>query len=394
MLKRLESLVQKRLIENKLRKLEYPVIQTRIDFSSNDYISFSRNRGLAKKIEEAYDKFCKLQPRNSPVMGSTGSRLLSGNFDIFHDTESFLSDFHRQPYSMLANSGWDLNFGVLASLPDQQTCVIYDELSHNSVIMGIRAGRQQNTFSFRHNDLDHLKEVLDKNNNVEEKLIVVESIYSMDGDECPLKDLFDIAYHHNAYVVVDEAHSSGVYGSRGEGLVCSLGLHNHTALLGVVHTFGKAIGQHGAIFVTPHKVLIPILLNYSRPLIYSTALPIHSVLSIKASYEELLEPSSVKSRNYLFELVHYFRSKCADLSIPLLPSVSPIQGVLLPGNDNVVRAAADLKSKGFSCFPIRAPTVAVGEERIRIVLHSHNSIEEVDALCFALRALPHFLVNT
>ena len=154
-------------------------------------------------------------------------------------------------------------------------------------------------------------------------------------------------------------------------------------MTGVVHTFGKGVGLHGAALLTSHKSLIGTLLNYCKPLIYSTSLPVASVLSIRVAYEEM--ESSNHLREKLSRLTDTFRTECEILSLPVLPSQSPIQGILIPTNHAVMTAAATVKQAGFSCLPIRAPTVPEGSERLRIILHAHNSEDEVRGLCRAIK---------
>lgn len=290
--------------------------------------------------------------------------------------------------------------------------MVYDELSHNSLIMGIRNSRRKAIVSFKHNDLASLEAALvrirrggkhtavPRNHSsfqhhqttaaatptLQEILIVVEGLYSMDGDVCPLTNLLDLAHAYDALVIVDEAHSTGIYGARGEGLVGALGLGSHPSLLGVIHTFGKALGVHGAALVTPHRDLISYLVNYSRPLIYSTSLPLHSLVCIQEAYKIMSEAQDL--RDHLFRLIEGFTTECNALGIDAIPSESPIQGVIIPGNQRVLSASAYLREGGFHCLPIRAPTVPEGLERLRIVLHAHNTQEEVRALCLRLA---HFL---
>lgn len=154
-------------------------------------------------------------------------------------------------------------------------------------------------------------------------------------------------------------------------------------MTGVVHTFGKGVGLHGAALLTSHESLIGTLLNYCKPLIYSTSLPVSSVLAIRAAYTEM--ESSSHLREKLIDLTTIFRDECEKLSLNILPSRSPIQGILIPTNAAVMAAASTVKDLGYTCLPIRAPTVPEGSERLRIILHAHNSEEEVIGLCAAIK---------
>ena len=325
------------------------------------------------------------------MLGSTGSRLLTGNSVACEEVEQYLAAFHGHRHCLLANSGWDLNFGLLSCLLTRGSLLLYDELSHNSLVMGLRSGRQQHHIAFRHNSVAEVRELLHRHRRqadgaegVSEALVVVESIYSMDGDACPLPELLSAAEEFGAMVLVDEAHSTGVVGPRGEGSVAALGLQGHPSLLGVVHTFGKAVGLHGAALLTSHEAVIGTVLNYCRPFIYSTSLPLSAVRAVKVAYDTMA--AATTERAALARLVEVFREECAALALDALPSTSPIQGVLIPTNHAVVRAARIVGAQGYHCLPIRAPTVPEGSERLRIILHAHNSEDEVRGLCRTLKA--------
>jgi 8-amino-7-oxononanoate synthase len=243
MVSRLEQQLYKRQTTGKLRALQ-PINTdiNQVDFSSNDYLGLSRNEKLIGAIEEDWKLFRIKQSPGTPHLGSTGSRLLSGNSAAYEETERYLADFHGHSHCLLANSGWDLNFGLLSCVPSKNTVVFYDDLSHNSLIMGLENGRQSKHISFAHNDIGELRDSLlqqkkdsSMNNLIDsalEALIVVESVYSMDGDICPINELFEVAEEFNAMVLIDEAHSTAVIGDRGEGLISSLGLQKHKNLLG------------------------------------------------------------------------------------------------------------------------------------------------------------------
>jgi 8-amino-7-oxononanoate synthase len=143
------------------------------------------------------------------------------------------------------------------------------------------------------------------------------------------------------------------------------------------------VGLHGAALLTSHESLIGTLLNYCKPLIYSTSLPVSSVLSIRAAYDEMENSSHLRDK--LIDLTSIFRDECEKLSLNILPSLSPIQGILIPTNAAVMAAACTVKELGYTCLPIRAPTVPEGSERLRIILHAHNSEEEVRGLCAAIK---------
>jgi len=373
--------------ENKLREITVKYKSGQVDFSSNDYLGLSRNRSLLHAVEVACKQYADQQPLDMPVLGSTGSRLLTGHSVLFKDTEALLAAHHGHEHCLVANSGWDLNYGLLSCVPSEDTLIFYDDLSHNSLVVGARGGNGRGRgLSFKHNDMQHLEHqlvVADKAKAKDmEKIIVVETVYSMDGDVCPLRDVLELASKYHANVLVDEAHSTGVLGERGEGLVSSLGLQNHPNLLGVVYTFGKGMGLHGAALMTSHLPLLHTLANYCQPFVYSTSLPVPSLIALQQAYKTMA--TSVAERKHLRLLIEHFRSLCSSLALPAIDSNTPIQGIIVPTNERVMHVASLLQQQNFCCLAIRAPTVPSGSERIRIILHAHNSKQQVTDLCTAM----------
>lgn len=359
----LAAALQKRAEENALRilTLDPPLI----DLSSNDYLGLGRS----KKLQEDIHAFVTANGEVSN--GSTGSRLLSGNTAFAEELERYIASFHGGEAALLFNSGYDANLGLLSCLPRKGDTVIYDELVHASVHDGLRLN-QANSYRFRHNDMVHLEERLKTAaGNI---FVVIESVYSMDGDVPPLKEMAGLCRKHNANLIVDEAHATGVFGGAGEGKVCELGLENE--VFARIHTFGKALGVHGAA-VVGSSLLRNYLINFARSFIYTTALPFHSLASVYCAYERMKQ--SHEERVKLFGLVELFREKCRN-ELELIESPSPVQCVIIEGNGTVKHAAAELQRGGFDVKPILSPTVPRGQERLRICLHAFNTLQEVTIL--------------
>ncbi len=330
----------------------------KIDFCSNDYLGIVKNNLLTRSEKS-------LLPH-----GSTGSRLLSGNYKLVADTEDFIAGFHDADEGLIFNSGYDANIGLLASVPQKGDVIIYDKLSHASIRDGIRLSFA-NSFSFIHNDIADLEKKLSEISPAAQNIFVVtESVFSMDGDMAPLEDIAALCEKYSAALIVDEAHATGVVGERGEGLVQHMNLQKRC--FARIHTFGKACGCHGAIILGSEN-LKDYLINFARPFIYSTALPPSEVSAISASYEVF--PSMNEERLHLNKLVQLF--KRSELNYTLVKSDTPIQGVIIPGNAEVKKVAALLQENNFDVRAILYPTVPKGQERLRIVLHSYNSIDEV-----------------
>lgn len=324
------------------------------DLTSNDYL------GLARVGLEV----------SGFSHGSGGSRLLSGNHPAAGQLEMKIAAFHHAPSALLFNSGYDANLGLLGSLPQEGDSIFYDILSHASIRDGIRLSRAE-AFAFLHNDLADLERRLMTGKG--SRYVVTESVFSMDGDLAPLKEMVELCTRYGAFLIVDEAHATGVIGERGEGLVQMLGLEGQ--VFARIHTFGKALGCHGAV-VLGDSALKDYLVNFSRPLIYSTALSPAAIEAIRVSYDKF--PAMHAARAALAELVKCFQS--LQLPYKILPSSTPIQGIIIPGNEAVTAVASLLQQHGFDCRPIRYPTVPKGKERIRIVLHAFNAKEEIQRL--------------
>lgn len=354
----LQQALAKRTQENALRKLK-PETDL-IDLCSNDYLGFARNKKLIEEIARQTE---------SHRTGSTGSRLLTGNTTYAENLEKKIAAFHHAENALLFNSGYDANLGLLSSIAQRDDTFIYDSLSHASIIDGIRLSRAEKKYRFEHNDLADLEKKLQHaTGNI---FVVVESLYSMDGDFAPLAAINDLCKRYGAYLIVDEAHANGLFGPDGKGIVVAEKLE--AAIFARVLTFGKAIGAHGAA-VAGSNTLIEYLVNFSRSFIYTTALPFHALVCIHVAYDHL--PLAIEERKMLFENIHCFSEAVKAVGLPVQPMPGPIQSILVPGNERVKETALLLQSKGFDIRPILSPTVEKGKERLRICIHSYNTREQ------------------
>lgn len=341
------------------------------DFVSNDYLGLARSEVLQQKIMQEISKEAGSGVKN----GSTGSRLLSGNNRQAEALEQKLAGIFLAEKSLFFNSGYSANLAILSSVPQKGDTIIYDERIHACLKDGARLSFA-NRFSFRHNDLLDLENKLQKASGV--PFIVAESIYSMDGDSCPLQDMVALAKEYNAAIILDEAHSTGVQGERGSGLACSLNLQHE--IFARVYTFGKAMGVHGAC-IAGSGLLIQYLVNFARSFIYTTAPPPHVLASVSAAFDHLGE--NMHLQKILANKVAYFLSvfdQNNKKDVQKIESNSAIQAVIVPGNKEVKSLAKKLNDNGFDARPILSPTVKAGEERLRICLHTFNTREEIDSM--------------
>jgi 8-amino-7-oxononanoate synthase len=314
------------------------------------------------------------------LSGATGSRSISGNSAYAEELEKFVADFHQAEAALLFNSGYDANLGLFSSLAGKTDTLICDELIHASIIDGCRLSYAQR-FRFAHNDLRDLQTKLEHaRGNI---FVAVESVYSMDGDMAPLTELVSLCEKYQANLVVDEAHATGVFGAQGRGLVSHWGLEQK--VFARIHTFGKAIGCHGAM-VLGSRTLRNYLINFARSFIFTTALPFHSLATIRSAYEELKLPDF--DHHPLHELIRRFRHGFeTGEGMYLIESSSPVQSLVIPGNERARGVSARLQAAGFDVRAILSPSVPAGKERLRISLHLHNSAEQVDALRENLRKI-------
>jgi 8-amino-7-oxononanoate synthase len=317
-----------------------------------------------------------------PKVGATGSRLVSGTTRDHEQLEASLAEFHQAEAALLFGSGYEANLGLLSSLASRTDTILYDERVHASMRDGIRLSPAR-SYSFRHNDVNDLSEKF--KNARGECFIIVESVYSMDGDQAPLIQIIELAERFGAYVVVDEAHATGIYGPQGAGLVAELGLC--ARVLARVHTFGKALGYRGACVVGGYA-LREHLINSARSFIYTTATDLVTLRFIEEAYRILKD--SDQERLHLRELIRGMRlHKSNYQELLFLPSESPIQGVIVPGNSAALATERALQNAGFIVRAIRAPTVPNGTERIRICLHSFNSLDQVAQALAVIRSVVH-----
>jgi 8-amino-7-oxononanoate synthase len=323
-----------------------------------------------------------LLDKNIKVNGATGSRLLSGNHIVYEETEAFIAEFHRAESALIFNSGYDANVGFFSSVPQRNDVILFDELCHASIRDGIQMSLAK-SYKFHHNDIKDLEKIIKKqhetqNTKPETIFIITESVFSMDGDTPNLEQMLFLSEKYGAFLIVDEAHALGVFGSPetsgGEGVVQSLGLQDN--VFARIITFGKGLGCHGAA-VLGSESLKSYLVNFARSFIYTTGLSPHSVATILQSYT-YLEKEKVCIEKLKSNIIFFNQEKVRlGLKPIFVYSKSAIQCAIIPGNEKVKSIANQLQEKGFDVKPIVSPTVPEGQERLRICLHSYNSENEI-----------------
>lgn len=335
-----------------------------IDFASNDYLGLAKSPFLAEMIAH------EVANSGNAFNGSAGSRLLTGNTAYAELLEEHIASFHGVEAALLFNCGYMANAGLVSAVASKGDTVIFDVQVHASTYDGIALSRCR-AVPFRHNDIEHLKRRLQTHAGKGNIYICIESTYSTDGSTAPLKDICNLSDIYNARLIIDEAHTIGVTGPQGCGSVASAGVIEH--VFAVVATYGKALGVHGAA-VLGSRSLKQYLINYSRPFIYTTALPFQALAAIKCAYD--LFPKLDRERAAICRLMQAF---------PNTPS--HIQTVQIPGNQAVQSMSKRLEEAGFDVRALTSPTVRRGREALRICLHAYNTPNQVEHL---MKAIEHF----
>ncbi|MXO58269.1 aminotransferase class I/II-fold pyridoxal phosphate-dependent enzyme [Altererythrobacter salegens] len=341
-----------------------------IDLSSNDYLGLTRNQVLMKRC---------IQWTEHLGTGSRASRLVTGTLEQHAAVEAKLAAFKGSEAALLFASGWQANASIFKALVKLApgTTIFADEVVHASMHLGIAAaGKRQ--VRFPHNDLDELDRLLAEQGPLaEERIIVTESVFSMDGDRCDLVRLTEIARHHDAFLIVDEAHATGVLGPRGAGLSAEAGVDVDL----VIGTFSKALGSFGA-YVAGSQLLCDYLVNACSGLIYSTALPPPVLGAIDAALD--LVPGMDAERAHLAALADRLRKGLQRQGFDTADSDTQIVPLLVGGEDETLALARRLEEQGVLGVAIRPPTVPPGTARIRFALSCVHHEDDIDCLLEAL----------
>ncbi|KAH0563125.1 hypothetical protein GP486_002307 [Trichoglossum hirsutum] len=360
LLKIFHDILSKRRTASTLRSLTLTP-PTSVDFSSNDFLSLSTSPYLRDAFLQ------ELHGTPSFRFGSGGSRLLDGNCAYAERLERDIAAFHNAPAGLLFNSGYDANSGFFACVPQKGDVVVFDEFAHASSREGMRLSRAGRCVGFRHNSVEALREVLRDiiacdalvKGGTRSVFVAVESVYSMDGDLAPLREfvecLEEMLPGGNGYLVVDEAHATGVVGPGGRGRVCELGIEGKT--FARLHTFGKALACSG-----------------DQPSLAALTAPPPPQLSLHL----------FALTKHLHTNLETLKPKCKDLAsdqvllhLPAEVPRSPIFSLLTPEPRSLARYCQD---GGFMVRPIVSPTVPVGKERVRVCLHAGNTEAEIEGL--------------
>lgn len=361
----IKEFLQHRSEEGLLRVLRPQAGPAQTNFSSNDYLGLSLHPKLKEAGQKAIADF---------GVGAGASRLMSGDSALFHRLEEKIAVFKNKEAALVFNSGYQANIGIISALYQKGDCIFSDRLNHASILDGITFS-QARFFRFQHNDAGHLRQLLEKERlKFKNALIVTESVFSMDGDKAPLKELVSLKEEFNCRIMVDEAHATGIFGEHGTGVVEEEDLAEKVDL--IMGTFSKALASFGAYVAAPREI-IDYLVNTCRSFIYSTALP-PAVIAVNLAGLDLIEAESWR-RKTLLENAAYFRQELVKRDFQVRGS-SQIIPLIVGSNTAAVKFSQALQQKGYFVLPIRPPTVPKGEARLRFSLTVNHSREILQKL--------------
>lgn len=345
--------------------------QRLINFSSNDYLGLSNHPDLVAGAQRYLARY---------GVGATASRLVCGSLPCFGELERRLASLKGSQAALIMNSGFQANISLLPAVANRHTLVLADRLCHNSLNQGILLSRAR-LLRFRHNDLNHLRQLLKQHQggDFNRILIVSESVFSMDGDRCDVDGLLSLSREYQALLLIDEAHATGVFGPKGMGLTCGKGVDL------VMGTFGKGLGSFGA-YLACSEQMRDYLVNYCAGFIYSTALPPPVLGAIDAALD--LVPEMDKERNTLLALATSLRQGLQALGLSTGGSTSQIVPIILGGDQAAIALSEWLVQHGILATAIRPPTVEAGQARLRLALTCHHSQGHIDQLLHAIHSRP------
>lgn len=343
--------------------------QELIDFSSNDYLGLAEHPALIAAAHEALSQF---------GAGSGAARLMSGDLAVHHALEEAVAQLKGKEAALTFGSGYMTNTGIIAALVDRHGLIFSDRLNHASIHDGCRLSGAR-LVRFRHNDFNHLEELLKEKRGTGTALIVVESIYSMDGDRCPLRELVELKERFGCLLMVDEAHATGVFGANGGGIIEEDGVGNGVDL--AMGTFGKALGSYGA-YVAGNREMIEYLLNRARSFIFSTALPPAVAAASLAAVQLVRQEPEL--RRELHEKIAYFKGLLHNGGYRADLGPSQIIPILVGKSRAALDKAVLLREQGLFATAVRPPTVPEGTARLRFSITRHHSTADLSLAATAL----------
>ena len=333
-----------------------------LNLASNNYLGLAGDERLKEAAIACTRKY---------GTGATASRLVVGNYSLYEEVERSICDWKGTEKALVVNSGYTANIGVISSLVSRHDIVFSDKLNHASIVDGIILSGAEHK-RYRHNDLDHLEKLLKTASPEKRKLIVTDTVFSMDGDTAYLRELVELKEKYGAILIVDEAHASGIYGIGGAGLSHIEDLAQKIDIH--MGTFSKALGCYGA-YLTGDAIYIEYLHNMMRSFIFTTALPPGTLGAVQKAIEIVQEDH--KRRENLIANGEYFRSKLREAGFDIGNSSTHIIPIVVGSNENALRFSKRLQEAGIAAIAIRPPTVPINSSRIRFAVTSQHTIADL-----------------
>ncbi|MBU0952289.1 MAG: 8-amino-7-oxononanoate synthase [Elusimicrobia bacterium] len=329
-----------------------------LNLCSNNYLGLANDARLKKAAQEAIKTY---------GIGSGASRLITGNMELHQQLEKKIAEFKGAQAALLFNTGYMANAGIISALMTRDDVIFSDKLNHASIVDGIILSRAEFK-RYAHKDVKMLEKMLESSKGFKKKLIITDSIFSMDGDIAPLTEIADLAEKYDAWVFVDEAHATGVLGKNGRGAIEYFALEETLDIQ--MGTLSKAVGTFGA-FVCGSRHFIDYLINKSRPFIYSTALPPAICASSIVALDII--KNEPQRRQRLLDNAEFMRTGLKNLGFDTLSSQTPIIPIVTKTIEKTVHFSRKLFDEGIFAQGIRPPTVPEGKSRLRVTATSEHS---------------------
>lgn len=341
-----------------------------LNFCSNDYLGLAGDARIIRAAQESLQ---------SEGFGSGASRLVCGNFDSHHRLEEAIAHFKNTERCLLFTSGYMANVGIISALLNREDLIVSDKLNHASILDGITLSRAESK-RYPHKDMEALEEILSKPSNYRRRVVITDSVFSMDGDCAPLKEIVAIARRHDAMVMVDEAHAFGVLGKNGRGLAEHLGVENDIDIQ--MGTLSKAAGTFGA-YCCGSASMIELVLNRARSFVYTTGLP-PSVAAAGCKAVEIMAQESFRCQQ-LMENAQCVRDGLKNMGFDPKDSQTPIIPLVLKDAALCVEFSKKLMDRGVFVQAIRPPTVPVNTSRLRITVMATHTPDDLEQLLTSVR---------
>lgn len=339
--------------------------------ASNNYLGLASHPQLKRAAADAIERY---------GVGAGASRLIAGSIEPLHELEREIASLKNVEAALVFGSGYLANIGVITAISGSGDVILSDELNHASLIDGCRLSRAEARV-YRHRDIDHLASLLAEARPARRRIIVTDSVFSMDGDYAPLREIVELAHQHQAAVMIDEAHGVGVVGRNGAGLAAELGLEREIDIH--VGTLSKALGSYGA-YVAGSRVLIDYLLNRARSFIYSTGLAPAMAAAASAAIRLIRSEPRIITR--LWDNAAYLRTGLEQMGYKLAPTSTPILPVMVGESADAIRLADGLLKRGVYVIAIRPPTVPAATARLRVTPTAAHSRADLDTALDAFRS--------